>query len=174
MKRIFGAALAAMLVVCLATPGAAQSSVNGVASVHNYTTARTIPALAGVTCNATGTIYSTFPSGLAWLDMTNAQALSVWVSGASASGTINVNVYLDVSPLASTVPAANSSDKTQYVAVLLTAAAIAADGALYHLTSANTSYDDFNYPIQSCRLRVVGTATNPADSVISAWITVAE
>lgn len=137
-----------------------------------------IKVIDGVTCNATATVYSLIPEAdtsqptNSWLDCKTGESYSIWVYGSSATGTISVNVYADLSPLSSGI-AYDSTDLTKYVPILLSSQALATDSAMTHYTSASTSYDNLNYPFCKMRIRVVGSATNPADSVITCYITVA-
>lgn len=129
----------------------------------------------GQTCNATATIYSLVPeedlaqSTNSWIRCGAGESFTVWVSGVSSGGTINVDVYIDISPLNESI-AYNSSDTTKYYAVKCTsAAALATDSTL-------TPYypDELDYPFCKYRVRVVGTASNPSDSIITAYVTSAK
>ena len=128
----------------------------------------------GVTCNATATVYSLVPEDdltqatNSWIRVGAGESFAVWVYGVSATGTVNVNVYADISPLSTSIAYA-SSDATKYVTVTLTSSAIAADPTLYRYTPS-----DFDYPFAKMRLRVVGSGSNPTDSVIHAWVTSAK
>lgn len=129
----------------------------------------------GVLCNATATIYSLVPEEdltqptNSWMDVRPGESFSIWVGGTSVAGTININVYADISPLSESI-AYDSADTMKYVTVHLTSGGvIAADGALYRYKPT-----DFDYPFCKMRLRVIGSGSNPADSLITAYVTSAK
>ncbi len=129
----------------------------------------------GVTCNATATVYSLVPeedlsqTTNSWIRCGAGESFTIWVSGVSATGTVNVNVYVDISPLNESI-AYNSADATKYYAVTCTS------GGVLATDSTLTPYypDELDYPFCKYRIRVVGTGSNPTDSVITAYVTSAK
>lgn len=127
--------------------------------------------MAAAACNGNGGVaYSLVPEeDLAqtlnsWIRVGAGESFSVWTYGTSASSTVAYKVYADISPLNESI-AYNSTDATKYVTVTLTSSAIAADSTMYRYTPA-----DLDYPFCKIRLRAVGEATNPADSLITMYL----
>ena len=129
----------------------------------------------GVTLNATATIYSLVPeedltqATNSWMNVAPGESFSIFTYGTSASGTVDYDVYVDISPLDSSI-AYNSSDTTKYVGFKLTSSVIAADATMYHYTSADLTKTNMDYPFCKMRIRCVGSASNPADSIIHLWV----
>jgi len=130
----------------------------------------------GVTCNATATVYSsinsTFSQTDAWIPCQSGESFSIWVTAASAGGTCNLDTYADLTPLGEDI-AYNSTDTSKYVSVKLDSSALAADDTLTRYTSATLTNADLDYPFRKMRIRVVGSATNPADTVVTVYLTLA-
>ena len=129
----------------------------------------------GATCNATATVYSLvtednpFKATNSWIDTSLQEAFSLWVNVASATGTGNVTVYADVSPLTPQEHAmAYTATSTQYYKSF-TLGTIITDNALAMYTT-NDLVDIVYTPFRSMRIRVVGTASNPTDTVVDAYL----
>lgn len=139
---------------------------------------QTIKIIDGVTCNATATVYSLVPEydltqpTNSWLWLPTAESVSVNVSLASVTGTGNVTVYADLCPH-NTSLAYNDSTASNYQSINL--GTVTADATLAIKTAENSStgLQEPNYPFQRLRIRVVGTASNPSDTVVTAYLIVA-
>lgn len=115
----------------------------------------------GSTVNATATVYS------AWYDMSdNYGYVSVWAYGDSAGGTSHLDTYADISPQSCEGIASTSTDTTFYASVKLDTSEISSDGVLNLYKLDLGSY----FPIHSLRIRIVGGASNPADTKATVWL----
>ena len=133
----------------------------------------------GVTCNATATVYSKSlqdnpaQATNSWIDASYGEAFSVWVNVSSATGTGNVTVYADLSPLSPKGHGmAYDATTTQYYTAF-TLGTVTSDNVLAMFSAADLGKYNLDYPFVSMRIRVTGTGSNPTDTVVTAYLVVA-
>jgi hypothetical protein len=129
----------------------------------------------GVLLATTGTIYSLVPeedleqATNSWMNVAPGESFSIFTYGTSVVGTVDYDVYVDITPIGSGI-AYNSADTTKYVGFKLTSSVIADDSTMHHYTSADLTKTNMDYPFCKMRIRCVGSASNPADSLIHLWV----
>lgn len=123
-------------------------------------TVGTDQVISSETVNATATVYSDW-----WVQTRLGDLLTVFVIIESAT-TPEVDVYLDVSPLTSSI-SATSTDLTGYAPISLESA-LSTKAELQRYAAA-----DYAFPSAQARVRIVGTASNGTDTVVSAYICLA-
>ena len=118
------------------------------------------------TVNATSTVYG------AWFDCSSGESYNVWPT-LSGTGTPDVNLFFDISPF-SKATLSDSSSTAYYIAHKLADAMGATEGALLGPYNAANNADNktyLDYPFLSGRIRLVGDGSNPADTVVTVYVT---
>lgn len=121
------------------------------------------------TVNATATVNST--NGGYFFEGSSGESFSVWATVVSATGTPDVNIFIDISPLTEKI-AYNSTDTSLYVPHKMVDA-LATETAMQGPYHANNNADNkvhLDYPFCQWRIRVVGDGANPADTVVNVWV----
>ena len=129
-------------------------------------TAGTFKAIDAETVATTGTVYGD------WFDCSSGESYNVWPT-LSGTGTPDVNLFFDISPL-SKANLSDSSTTASYVAHKLADAMGATEGALLGPNNASNNADNktyIDYPFLSGRIRLVGDGSNPADTVVTVYVT---
>ncbi len=127
----------------------------------SFTRAEATKAIDAKTVNATATVYSQ------WFDFSKTNDTNLFFLIDNASTAPKIGIFIDFSPLGETI-ASTSTDTTKYVPVQIVTDATTKNAMQVY--TATTTEVALTRPFTQARIRVVGAATNGADTVVTVWL----